>query len=60
MKITRLDCSNTMPRYQVVFESIEEAAFTNDQLFDRIESFNYGGSVQFRDSEKATLQVYID
>ena len=60
MQIKRLDSSNTMPRYFVLFENTEEASLSNDELFNAIESFNYGGSVQSRDHEKAYVQVYID
>lgn len=60
MRITSLDNSNTMRRYQVTFESPDEALMTNDELFDYIESYNYGGSVITRNNEQALFYVYID
>lgn len=60
MIITKLDSSSTMPRFKIDFENIEESMRTDNQLFDEIESFNYGGIVQFRNADTAMLQVYID
>lgn len=60
MKITRLDNSSTMTRYQVTFETPDEALMTNDDLYSAVEGFNYGGSMLTRDTEQAMFYVYID
>lgn len=60
MKITRLDNSSTKARYQVTFETPDEASMTNDDLYSAVEGFNYGGYIVKRDAEQAMFYVYID
>jgi len=60
MKIMRMNNSATIKLYRVEFEDQQEASLSNDQLFDLVESYNYGGSLVTRDQAHALFNVYID
>jgi hypothetical protein len=60
MKIMRMNNSATIKLYRVEFEDQLEATLSNDQLFDLVEPFNYGGSLVKRDETHALFNVNID
>lgn len=60
MLTRRLNHSATTAEYEVLFESAEEEALTDDQLYDAVEAFNYGGATRYRDGNRAVLAIYID
>lgn len=60
MRITSLDSSSTKRHYQVTFETPEESQMLPNELFDYIDSYNFGGSIMSRNNEQALCFIYID
>lgn len=60
MKIQSKNNSSSSKRYVVQFETDKERQLTNNELYDAIAPYNFGGMVYSRTDTFADLLVYID
>jgi hypothetical protein len=64
MKIQRLTDSSSQPLYQITalnnVQMMELESMTNNQLYDLVRPYNFGGVIKARHDYSVTIQVFTD